>query len=233
MFLPFKRGKQISPFIDPLIITPFIVKMMLSMMQNALAGEIHLQRKILVYCLGTPTAAAMRQIVEETEEKRRNAPEYLLDHITAWRDSPILVSPKNFEHEFRRAKAYTFDSYVVERELIVARRWFMTENAPQRVAAIQDLMDAKQVKLDKLIARLTVKEKHGTPSGVCMRRYLDRLREHGFTMLDSQTFWSKKTYDCVLRDARDNPLNINTCPSIVLLDLTEAIKVHKANRGKF
>lgn len=69
MFLPFKRGKQISPFIDPLIVTPFIVKMMLSMMQNALAGEIHLQRKILVYCLGTPTAAAMRQIVEETEEK--------------------------------------------------------------------------------------------------------------------------------------------------------------------
>jgi hypothetical protein len=206
--------------------------MMLSMMQNALAGELHLQRKILVYCLGTPAAAAMRQIVEETEEKRRNAPEHLIDHITAWRDSPALVSPKKFEHEFRRAKAYTFDAHIVVRELIVAMCWFMPENAPERVAAIQDLMEAKQVKLDGLVSRLTAKEKNGTPSGVCLRRYLDRLREHGFTMLDTQTFWSKKTYDCVLRDARDNPLNINTHPSTVLLELTEAINVHKSNRGK-
>lgn len=206
--------------------------MMLSMMQNALAGEIHLQRKILVYCLGTPTAAAMRQIVEETENKRRNAPEYLLDHITAWRDSPILVAPKKFEQELRRARAYTYNTYVVDLELIVAKRWFMTENAPQRVAAIQGLMEAMQIKLDRLVSRLTAKEMHGTPSGVCLRRYLDRLREHGFTMLDGQTFWSKKTYDCVLRDARDNPLNINTCPSRVLLELTQATNVHKANRMK-
>lgn len=205
---------------------------MLAMMQHALAGEIHLQRKILVYCLGTPSAAAMRQIAEETEEKRRNAPEYLLDHITAWRDSPILVAPKKFEYEFRRAREYTFNAYIVDRELIVAKRWFMTENAPERVDAIKNLMEAMQVKLDGLVSRLTAKETNGTPSGVCLRRYLDRLREHGFTMLDTQTFWSKKTYDCVLRDAKDTPLNINTCPSTVFLELTEAIKVHKANREK-
>ena len=205
---------------------------MLTIMQNALAGVPELQRKILVYCLGTPSAAAMRQIAEETEKKRRNAPEYLHDHITAWRDSPILVAPKKFEYEFRRARAYTFDAYIVDRELIVAKRWFMTENAPQRVAAIQDLMKAKQVKLDGFVSRLTAKETNGTPSGVCLRRYLDRLREHGFTILDAQTFWSKKTHDCVLRDAKDNPLNVNTCPPAVFLELTEAIKVHKENREK-
>lgn len=207
--------------------------MMLSTMKNALAGVPELQRKILLYCLETPGATAMRQIVEEVKEKRRAAPERLNDYITAWRDSRVLRPPKNASTAFERARAYTFTTFIVGKELEVAKQLFMSEcsDNTKLVAAKKDLKEASNVKFVSLISKLNAREKNGTPSAITLRRYLDRFRERGITFLDTDTYWSMKTQDGVVRNAGGVPIVESECPPAVLLELTKAALIHKKIRA--
>jgi hypothetical protein len=203
-------------------------------MLQTLAGEPHLQRKILTYCLGTPTASVMRQIVEETEEKRRAIPECSIDYITAWRDSRILHPPKKIETALKRAKAYSFNTYIVSKELTVAKCLFSPEDALELATATKDLEEAKNMKLGCMVSRLNSKETNGTPSGVVLRRHWERLREHGFVMLETQTYWSKEVYDCVMRCSDGVPLEElgkDVCSPLVIKELTEAAIIHRAQRN--
>jgi len=217
--------------IKPSYQTPYI-KMMLSTMQNALAGVPELQRKILLYCLETPGATAMRQIVEEVEEKRRAAPDRLKDYITAWRDSRVLGPPKKSQTAFERAKAYTFTTFIVGKELEVAKHLFMSEGSNAKlVAAKKDLKEASHVKFSCLISKLNAREKNGTPSAITLRRYLDRFRERGITFLETDTYWSMKTQDGVVRNAGGVQIVESECPPDVLSELTRAALTHKAIRS--
>lgn len=201
-------------------------------MLESLAGVPELQRKILFYCLGTHSATAMRQIVEKVEVKRCAIPERLIDYITAWRYSGVLGPPPNMCSALKRARAYTFTTFIVGKELEIAKELFVTDGSCARLAAAKkDYEESKEVKFTSLISKMTAIEKNGTPSALLIRRSLERAKTHGLTVLEFETFWSMRTRDGVVRNRGGIRMVESECPIDVLLELTNAALIHKEIRA--
>jgi hypothetical protein len=131
----------------------------------------------------------------------------------------------------KRARAYTFTTFIVGKELEIAKELFVSDGSRARLAAAKkDYEESKEVKFASLISKMTAIEKNGTPSALRIRRSLERAKTHGLTVLDFETFWSMRTRDGVVRNRGGIPIVESECPSAVLLELTNAALIHKEIR---
>ena len=142
---------------------------MISLINTHLNGLAPIQNKILMYCLGSPSAIAMAPVLAIVEEKRHELKDTRpLDQITAWR----FYKPPNKKISNKISmRRHTFTSYVIIFELEVAKLTdsIMPNAEGNYIYASKRMVEKKQIEL-------TCKETEiGTPTAIIMRDYFETL----------------------------------------------------------
>jgi hypothetical protein len=138
---------------------------MISLINTHLNGFAPLQNKILMYCLGSPSAIAMAPVLAIVEEKKQELNARPLDQITAWR----FYKPNKKISTKISMRRHTFTSYVITCELEVAKLTDskMTNAEDNYIYASKRMFEKKQFEL-------TCKETEaGTPTAIIMRDYFE------------------------------------------------------------
>jgi hypothetical protein len=189
-------------------------------MSTQLAGYEPLQNKILMYCLGTPTAAVMKPIVSLVEQHK--SAEMDLSCETAWR----YYSPKKdgAETALKKARMYSFSTYIVNKEMDIARLEMPGSNPEAKEEAIEEFVLAKKTLLQILYHKSTKKETdNGTPTGIIMRKYMYNLFRKGLKLRGNETMWARFSFGEILSCERQPMTTLQLKPE-VLCDLTKAMK---------
>lgn len=189
-------------------------------MSTQLAGYEPLQNKILMYCLGTPTAALMKPLVSLVEQHKSANMD--LNCETAWR----YYSPKKdgVDIALKKARMYSFSTYIVDREMNVARLEMPGSNPEAKEEAIEEVVLAKKTMLQIVHYRSTKKEKdNGTPTGIIMRNYMSVLFSKGLQLPGNETMWARFSSGEILSCKRQAMTSLQVKPE-VLSDLTKAMK---------
>ena len=139
---------------------------MISLINTYLNGLAPIQNKILMYCLGSPSAIAMVPVVAIVEEKRKELKETRpLDQMTAWR----FYKPDKKVSNKISMRRHTFTSYVIIFELEVAK---LTDSKMPNAEA--NYMYASKRLVEKKQIELTCKETEtGTPTAIIMRDHFE------------------------------------------------------------
>ena len=188
---------------------------MLALMIDKLAGFEPLQRKILLYCFETPTATAIKTVIEERILKKQNKEDQ--NNATLWRHFNT-----NFNAKFNEYRGHI--NTVVYMELQFAKKMYIDHSLLLRLERLKKAVVKHSYYL--LSARESV---HGTPSCVCIRSYMLNLFIRGIQLRDHETLWAKFSYG-EIRDRHRNAMIKLLCHT-VKNDLTNAMKESKQYRG--
>lgn len=172
---------------------------MMQLMTTHLEGNFPLQRIILNYCLslGTPSSNVMKPLVEATQNMIRANPTKPDDEMTAWRCKPKKAMSNLGQCQFR--------GFVLMMEMEVIRMssaWENTDpallNEKRSIYNLVQYTDLK-VKYEAMVKN----EKHGTPSGICIRQCLDYHMQRVPHIFEITTLWYfrhsyRENLDCLL-----------------------------------
>ena len=152
-------------------------------MNTHLNGEPALQRMILMYCLGSPCAKLVQDLIQDVIETTTNV---ISGNTTLW----CVLGP--IPRSIRLSKCIknvrqTFYTFIVYRELELTR----VADPDAYEDGLKHLQGMKKTDFALAYRDLTSKEMHGTPSGVRMRRHLDNLKKSGFVFREYETLWSR------------------------------------------
>ena len=151
-------------------------------MISQLAGYEPLQNKILMYCLGTPSAAAMKLLCAQIGAKRRDQDDEDENKMTAFRYyKGEIKSNKPRKH----VRSYL--GWVVREELKLIKN----QDPDLRADQERVVKTLSKTYLEIRLCALTDEEENGTPTGVIIRRYIKNLLERGYTLLKDDTIWAK------------------------------------------
>jgi hypothetical protein len=184
-----------------------------------LSGFNPLQNKILMYCLGSPTAAIMKPVCELREDKICSENE-----LTAWR---YYKAPGNVNIY---KKSWSFLGLCVIEDL----RMIKEKESILKVLGIKAVENLYKAHLKKKLLNLNEKEKNGTPTGIVMRNYMANLFSRGLKLMDNETMWARFSHD-KLSARRGKSLAQFLRPE-VKDELTKALEeknvIYKKNRAK-
>ena len=192
---------------------------MIQTMNTHLAGYEPLQNKILMYCLGSPTATLMKPIIDIVKEHKSNDMD--LNCETAWRYFP----PKKVgvEMALKKAMSYSFSSYIASKEMEIARLEMPGTTPEEKEEVIEEVFLAKNTLLQIAYHRLTIAERdNGTPTGIIMRNYMINLFRKGFKLKDNETMWARFSFGRILSFER-KPMTTLQVKEEVLNDLIKAM----------
>jgi hypothetical protein len=199
---------------------------MLQSMITQLDGFNPLQNKILMYCLGSPTASIMKPLCARVEAKRQEQANEDENEVTAWR---YKESRGNANAYGRQIRANSFGSilglYVIE-ELQTMKEEdpiLKQERIEKQKRLLQTLLNIKQLELSQ-------KEKNGTPTGIIMRKTMTNFFDKGFTLLENETMWAKFSLGEIR--GRNSKSMVNLLQPEVRADLTKALNELKAEYKK-
>ncbi len=193
---------------------------MIQSMITYLDGFGPLQNKILLYCLGTDTAAIMQPIVAQMEQRRIATED--INCETAWRC--IKQKPDTVNIALKKARGYTFQTYLASMEMLLARLE-MPDSDPTEKEVIEHHVNlAKHRQFTVINSRLTSPDIHCTPTGNLIRKYVSYLLMRGIHLKGNETLWARFSdeevifYSVCLED-KVNPR--------VLEDLNQALQKRK------
>ena len=195
---------------------------MLQSMINHLAGLYPLQNKILMYCLGTPSAEIMKPLCLQIEAKRRDQDDEDENKITAFRyyQSRIKPKPKCIR---------SFLGWAVTEEA----KLFKLRDPDLRADQEQVVKRCFETCFEFKLEDLTEKEENGTPTGVIMRGYIKDLSRRGYTKLENETLWAKFSHGELINGYNRRPLTIRQIKPDVLAELTNALNEMTTLRDKY
>jgi hypothetical protein len=190
---------------------------MIQSMITYLAGFEPLQKKILLYCLESDTAALMQPIVTEMEKRRKTTED--INCETAWR----CHTPKKYNNEIimKRKMNYTLNTFIVLKEIDLAKLSIPGTNSELKKQAEIDLQMGIKSHFNVKYNWLTRSEKHGTPTGIIIRKYMIKLFMKGFYLKGNETMWARFSNYKVL-DSHGFPMEVNN-PSVIQ-DLQQAMQ---------
>jgi len=159
-----------------------------------LDGFAPLQLKILHYCLGTPSAAAMSSVIESCSKTARDS-----EH-TAWR---IVEFPRrNVFTSASKSGVRSINEFAILLELRVMK----LPEGPAKTSEISTLQNVAKTVFAIKYNGLTTKEVvDGTPTGIIMRNYLSNLFKRGLKIHCNGSLWCRFSNDKLL-DYRRKPL---------------------------
>jgi len=154
-----------------------------ALMARHLCGEPYLQKYILLYCLGTPTADIMAPLAKRAQEARQERSD---DNVTAWRVNrakEISLRSVNLRHKS------TFSVRVsgIAHELRLCK----TADSVQKQSFLRALERHRATEFALQYIDLTTVIVGGTCSGVLMREYVEHMRRKG--MEPTETLWARKS----------------------------------------
>jgi hypothetical protein len=158
---------------------------MMQLMTTHLEGNFPLQRIILNYCisLGTPSSKVMKPLVEATQTMIQANPDKPAHEMTAWRCKP--------KRQMSNRGHCQFSGFVRVIEMEVIRMSSVWENTDPALLnekmSIYNLVYYANFKVK--YDAITENQKHGTPSGICIRqclKYCTSLVPHIFEVT---TLW--------------------------------------------
>jgi hypothetical protein len=193
-------------------------------MTKELAGFMPLQNKILMYCLGSPSAAAMKPLCTQIEAKRRDQDNEDENKVTAFRYyTPEIKSAK----PRKLIRSYLGWAITEEVKLIKNPYLDLGENQEQLVKRWFEQY------LDNRMIILTKKEENGTPTCIIMRKYIKGMFNQGYTMLENETLWAKFSLGELISGYNRMPLTIRQIKPEVLAELTKALEEMTGLRDKY
>ena len=193
---------------------------MLQSMITQLDGLKPLQIKILMYCLGTQSAAAMKQLCAQIEAKRRDQDNEDENKVTAFRYyTPEIKSSK------RRKLVRSYLGWAITEEVKL-----MKNPEPDQEQLVKRWFDQY---LDNRMQILTKKEENGTPTCIIMRKYIRGLFNQGYTMLENETLWAKFSLGKLISGYNRTPLTIRQIKPEVLDELMKALEEMTKLRDKY
>lgn len=154
-----------------------------TLMARYLCGEPYLQKYILLYCLGTPTADIMAPLAQRAQEARQTSGD---DNLTAWRINrakEISLKSVNLRHKSTFSVRVSGISY----ELRICKM----EDSVQKQSFIRSLKGHRETEFALQYLDLTTEVFGGTSSGVLMRDYVHYMRSKG--MEPTETLWARKS----------------------------------------
>jgi hypothetical protein len=185
-----------------------------------LDGFAPLQNKILLYCLGSNTAAIMQPIVAQMEQRRLTTQD--INCETAWRC--ITQKPDKVGIALKKAKGYTFKTYLASLEMLLARLEMPGSDPTEKTVIENHVNMAKHRQITVINSRLTSPDIHCTPTGNLIRKYVSYLLMRGIHLKGNETLWARFSgeevifYSVCLED-KVNPR--------VLEDLNQALQKRK------
>jgi hypothetical protein len=191
-------------------------------MINHLAGLYPLQNKILMYCLGTPSAEIMKPLCLQIEAKRRDQDDEDENKITAFRYYQLGIKPKP-------KCIRSFLGWAVTEEA----KLFKLRDPDLRAEQEQVVKRCFETCFEFKIEDLTEKEENGTPTGVIMRGHIKDLSRRGYTKLENETLWAKFSHGELINGYNRRPLTIRQIKPDVLAELTNALNEMTALRDKY
>ena len=156
---------------------------MISLMNTHLNGEPALQRMILMYCLDSPCAKVVQDLVKSVIETTTNV---ISGNTTLWCLMGPIPKTRRLTKCIQNVKP-TFYTFIVCQELELTR----IEDPNVYKNRLTHLQGMKSTEFSLMYRDLTSKEIHGTPSGIQMRRHLEHLNKRGFVFRDHETLWSR------------------------------------------
>ena len=154
-----------------------------TLMARYLCGEPYLQKYILLYCLGTPTADVMAPLVKRAQQERQARGN---DNVTAWRINrakEISLKSVNLRHR----STFTVRVSGIAYELRICKM----EDSVQKQSFIRSLEGHRATEFALQYLDLTTEVFGGTSSGVLMREYVQHMRRKG--MEPTETLWARKS----------------------------------------
>ena len=193
---------------------------MIQSMITHLDGFAPLQNKILLYCLGSDTATIMQPIVAQMEERRLTTED--INCETAWRC--IKEKPDTVNIALKKAKGYTFKTYLASMEMLLARLEMPGSDPTEKTVIEHHVNLAKHRQFTVINSRLTSPEKYGTPTGNLIRKYVSYILMKGIHLKGNETLWA--------RFSGEEVIFYSVCPEDkvnpkVLEDLNQALKKRK------
>lgn len=204
---------------------------MLQSMMNQLAGYEPLQNKILMYCLGSPSASLMKPLCARVEAKRQEQANEDENEVTVWRyrESNYRESTRNVDFYGRQNRANSYGSilglYVITELQTIKEQdpILKQERAQKQQILLKTLMTIKQLELRQ-------KEKNGTPTGVIMRKSMTNFFDRGYTLLENETMWAKFSFGEIC--GRNGKSMVHLLQPEVRADLTKAFNELRAEYKK-
>ncbi len=185
-----------------------------------LAGLKPLQNKILMYCLGSPSAAIMKPLCAQIEAKRRDQD----DEATAFRYyTPEIKSSKR-----RKYIRSCLGRAITEEVKMIKNHYLDLRAEHERIVQM-----CFETYLDNRMDILTKKEENGTPTGIIMRKYIRCLFNQGYTMLENETLWAKFSLGELISGYNKTPLIISYMNPEVFTELTNALNEMTKLRDKY
>jgi hypothetical protein len=183
-------------------------------MINQLAGYEPLQNKILMYCLGTPSATIMKPLCAQIGAKRRDQDDEDENKITAFRYYKAVIKSSK-----PRKTVRSYLGWVVTEELKLIKN----QNPDLREDQERIVKTISKTYLDIRLSDLTEEEENGTPTGVIMRKYIKNLLKKGYKLLKNETIWAKFSCGELISNYNHRPLTIRQIKPEVFADLTKAL----------
>ena len=189
-------------------------------MINQLDGFNPLQNKILMYCLGTPSASLMKPLCVQLEAKRQEQEDKDENEVTAWR-----YYNKKFKNVNQYGKYNRFGSLwglcVIE-ELRMMKEQdpiLKAEGVQQQKRLLKTLVEIRNLELNR-------NEQNGTPTGIIMRKYMTNLFDRGLKLMENETMWARFSFSYnQLSSRQSKPLLLQ--PE-VRVELTKALNEKNA-----
>ena len=186
---------------------------MIQSMKIHLAGNEPLQNMILMYCLGTPTANAMKTICEVAKEKRQQK-EHSEDEATAWRYyNPEVISKK------RRKLVRSYLGWTITEEV----KGFKIQDPYLKAQQEEIVKKMSDAYLDSKLDELNTEEQNGTPTAIIVKKYMITVFRRGVSLMKNETMWAKFSCGEILSYS-GRPLTVSEVKPEVLDDLNNALK---------
>ena len=192
-------------------------------MINQLSGFYPLQNKILMYCLGTPSAAIMKPLCAQIEAKRRDQDDEDENKVTAFRYYKAVIKSS----KPRSIRSYL--GWAVTEEV----KMFKLQDPDLRAEQEEVVKRCFNTCFDIKLSDLTEREENGTPTGIIMRKYMKNLFKQGYTKLENETLWAKFSSGELINGYNRRPLTINQIKPEVLAELTNALNEMTELRDKY
>lgn len=197
---------------------------MLQSMIKELDGLKPLQNKILMYCLGSPSAIIMKPLCAQVEAKRRDQDNEDENKVTAFRYYiPEIKSSKR-----RKYIRSCLGRAITEEVKLIKNHYLDLRAEHERIVQM-----CFETYLDNRMDILTKKEENGTPTGIIMRKYIRGLFNQGYTMLENETLWAKFSLGKLINGCNRTPLTIKYMNPEVFTELTNALNEMTKLRNKY
>lgn len=154
-----------------------------TLMARYLCGEPYLQKYILLYCLGTPTADIMAPLAQRAQEARQTSGD---DNLTAWRIHPANQKSLRSINQ-RHRSTFTVRVSGIAYELRLCKM----ADTVQKQALARSLENHRETEFELHYRDLIDVLVGGTFSGVLMRDYVAHMRRKG--MEPTETLWARKS----------------------------------------